>query len=125
MRVNTRTRSLSWTGTGVAIPPEDKAAEVFNQLFVQGTPAQIEAQIRQLDTGRSILDTIADQAKDLQRGVAARDRLDQYFISVRDLESRLQASRGWERRPKPAVNATVPVDPASPAAYMEKVKVTT
>ena len=123
MRVNTRTRSLSWTGTGVAIPPEDKAAEVFNQLFVQGTPAQIEAQIRQLDTGRSILDTIADQAKDLQRGVAARDRLDQYFISVRDLESRLQASRGWERRPKPAVNATVPVDPASPAAYMEKVKV--
>ncbi|MEO7598686.1 MAG: DUF1552 domain-containing protein [Opitutus sp.] len=123
--VNTRTRSLSWTGTGVAIPPEDKAAEVFKQLFVQGTPAQIEAQIRQLDTGRSILDAIADQTKDLERGVTARDRdrLDQYFTSVRDLESRLQASRGWERKPKPVVNAPVPVDPASPAAYMEKVKV--
>jgi hypothetical protein len=123
--VNTRTRSLSWTGTGVAIPPEDKAAEVFKQLFVQGTPAQVEAQIRQLDTGRSILDTIGGQAKDLQRGVTARDRdrLDQYFTSVRDLESRLQASRGWERKPKPSVTAAVPVDPASPAAYMEKVKV--
>ncbi len=123
--VNTRTRSLSWTGTGVAIPPEDKAAEVFRQLFLQGTPAQVEAQIRKLDTGRSILDTVAGQAKELQRGVTARDRdrLDQYFTSVRDLENRLQASRGWERKPKPVVKAPVPVDPATPAAYMEKVKV--
>ena len=123
--VNTRTHSLSWTGTGVAIPPEDKAADVFKQLFLQGTPAQIEAQIQRLDTGRSILDTVAGQARELERGITARDRdrLDQYFTSVRDLESRLQASRGWERKPKPAVKAPVPVDPASPAAYMEKVKV--
>ncbi|MBL9200531.1 MAG: DUF1552 domain-containing protein [Opitutaceae bacterium] len=123
--VNTRARSLSWTGTGVAIPPEDKAAEVFKQMFLQGSPAQIAAQIRKLDTGRSILDTVADQAKELSRGVTARDRdrLDQYFTSVRDLEHRLQASSGWEQKPKPVVKAPVPVDPASPAAYMEKVKV--
>lgn len=123
--VNTRTRSLSWTGTGVAIPPEDKAAEVFKQLFLQGTAEQVAAQIRKLDTGRSILDTVAGQAKELQRNVGARDRdrLDQYFTSVRDLEHRLQASQGWETKPKPVVNAPVPVDPATPAAYMEKVKV--
>jgi hypothetical protein len=123
--VNTRTRSLSWTGTGVAIPPEDKAADVFRQLFIQGTPEQVQAQIRNLDTGRSILDTIAGQAKELQRSVTARDRdrLEQYFTSVRDLENRLQASRGWEQKPRPVVSAPVPVDPASPAAYMEKVKV--
>ncbi len=122
--VNTRTRSLSWTGTGVAIPPEDKAAAVFKQLFFQGAPAQIEAQIQKLDTGRSILDTVAPQAKELQRNVGARDRerLEQYFTSVRDLEHRLQASRGWEHMPKPVVNASVPIDPASPAEYMQKVK---
>ena len=123
--VNTRSRSLSWTGTGVAIPPEDKAADVFKQLFIQGSPAQVAAQIRKLDTGRSILDTVAGQAKELQRSVTARDRdrLDQYFTSVRDLEHRLQASRGWESKPKPVVSAPVPIDPANPAAYMEKVKV--
>jgi hypothetical protein len=123
--VNTRSRSLSWTGTGVAIPPEDRASEVFKQLFFQGTPEQVAAQIRQLDTGRSILDTVAGQAKELQRGVTARDRdrLDQYFTSVRDLEHRLQASRGWEQKPKPVVKAPVPVDPASPADYMDKVKI--
>lgn len=117
-------RSLSWTGTGVAIPPEQSAAGVFRQLFLQGTPEQIEAQIRELDTGRSILDTVADQAKDLQRSVGAsdRNRLDQYFSSVRDLESRLLASRGWEHKPKPVVQASEPVDPASPAQYMDKVK---
>ncbi len=123
--VNTRSRSLSWTGTGVAIPPEEKAAEVFKQLFLQGTADQVAAQMRRLDTGRSILDTIAGQAKDLERNVTARDRdrLDQYFTSVRDLEHRLQASQGWETKPKPVVKAPMPIDPASPAAYMEKVKV--
>jgi hypothetical protein len=125
LAVNTRTRSLSWTGIGVAIPPEDKAAEVFKQLFLQGSPAQVAAQVRRLDTGRSILDVVAGQAKELQRSVPARDRdrLDQYFTSVRDLEHRLLVSRGWEDKPKPVVDAPMPVDPANPAAYMDKVKV--
>ena len=117
-------RGLSCTGTGVAIPPEQSASSVFKQLFLQGSPEEVEAQIRELDTGRSILDAVADQAKDLQRKVGAsdRNRLDQYFTSVRDLESRLQASRGWEHKPKPVVNVSEPVDPASPAQYMAKVK---
>ena len=124
LAVNTGRSSLSWTGTGVAIPPEQSAAEVFNQLFLQGTPEQIERRIRELDTGRSILDAVSDQARDLQRRVGPSDknRLDQYFSSVRDLESRLQASRGWEREPKPVVEAEPPVDPRSPAQYMAKVR---
>jgi hypothetical protein len=118
-------RSLSWTGTGVAIPPEQSASQVFRQLFFQGTPAEVQARIRELDTGRSILDTVARQAKLLQRDVGAQDRsrLDQYFSSVRDLEQRLLASRGWENKPKPVVNASEPVDPTSPAQYLDKVKV--
>jgi hypothetical protein len=122
--VNTR-RGLAWTGTGVSIPCEDKAAEVFKQLFFQGTAEEVAAQVRKLDTGRSILDTVGGQLKRLQAQVGAgdRDRLEQYATSVRDLESRMLASRGWETKPKPVVKAAVPVDPGSPAAYMEKVKV--
>ncbi len=74
LAVNTRSRSLSCTGTGVAIPPEDKAADVFKQLFLQGTQAEIDAQILKLDTGQSILDTVAQQAKELQRKVGPNDR---------------------------------------------------
>jgi hypothetical protein len=125
LAVNSGRASLSWTGTGVAIPPEEKASEVFRQLFVQGTPQEVEAQIRNLDTGRSILDTVAEQAKDLQRSLGPRDRgrLDQYFTSVRDLEHRLQESRGWESKPKPVVTVAAPQDPTRAAQYMAKVKV--
>jgi hypothetical protein len=109
----------------VAIPPEDKAASVFKEMFLQGSPDQIQAQIRKLETGQSILDTVAGQTKDLESSVGARDRqrLDQYFTSVRDLEHRLLVSKGWETKPKPVVNQPAPFDPANPALYMDKVKV--
>jgi hypothetical protein len=109
----------------VAIPPEGQASRVFNQLFLQGSPAEIEAQVREIDTGRSILDAVADQATDLRKQVGARDRgrLDQYYSGVRDLERRLQESKGWANKPKPKVKASAPTDPASPAQYMAKVQV--
>jgi BMFP domain-containing protein YqiC len=117
-------RSLSWTGSGVLIPCEEKASDVFKRLFIQGTPAEVNAQMRRLDLGQSILDAVAGQAKDLQRSVTARDRdrLDQYFTSVRDLEQRMKMSKEWERKPKPVVHVPVPLDPASPREYMDKVK---
>src|SRR5436309_7655487 len=106
------------------IPCHEKAAEVFSRMFLQGTKAETEAQARKLETGQSILDAVAGQAKELQRTVCARDRerLDQYFTSVRELEQRMQMSREWERKPKPKVSASIPLDPASPRAYMEKVR---
>jgi hypothetical protein len=124
LAVNGAARSLSWTGSGVSIPPEERASDVFNQLFLQGTPEQVEAQIHRLDTGRSILDAVGMQAKDLQRDVGARDRtrLEQYFSSVRDLEHRLQESRAWESKPKPVVSVAAPPELNGPAQYMDKVK---
>jgi hypothetical protein len=123
LAVNTGSRSLSWTGNGVAIPPEQSAAAVFRQMFIQGSPGEVEAKIAELDTGRSILDAVNEQARDLERSVGPGDRarLDQYFTSVRELETRLQASKGWERRPKPVVKAPEPQDPPSPAQYMARV----
>jgi hypothetical protein len=123
--VNTRSRSLSWTDRGVAIPPQEKAAEVFAQLFLQGTPAQVEAQVRKLDSGRSILDSVSAQAQRLQHDASARDRdrIDQYFSSVRDLENRLQVSKGWEYKPKPVINARPLTDPGTPAEYQAKTAV--
>src|SRR5690242_1871550 len=117
-------RSLSWTGSGVLIPCEEKAANVFALMFLQGTDAEVQAQVRRLEAGQSILDAVASQARDLQRSVGARDRnrLDQYFTSVRELEKRMHISREWENRPKPKPPAPMPVDPTDPKDYMEKVK---
>jgi hypothetical protein len=117
-------RSLSWTSSGVLIPCEEKASDVFRRLFIQGSPDEMAEQIHWLELGQSILDAVADQAKSLQRGVGARDRdrLDQYFTSVRELEKRMAMSKEWEHKPKPHVTAPIPLDPASPREYMEKVK---
>lgn len=116
---------LSFTGGGVAIPPEQKAANVYRQLFVQGTPEEVEAQILKLETGRSILDTVTDQSKGLKRKLSTedRERVDQFFTSVRSLEKNLEASQGWERTAKPVVDTPAPVDPASNGLLMEKEKV--
>ena len=123
LAVNTGARSLSWTGNGVAIPPEQSASSVFRQMFIQGTPREVEAKMAELDSGRSILDAVADQVRDLERNIGSSDRarLDQYFTSVRELENRLQASKGWERKPKPVVKDPEPQDPTNPAQYMAKV----
>ena len=117
-------RSLAWTSSGVLIPCEEKASDVFRRMFVQGTSDEMDEQVRRLQLGESILDAVAGQAKDLQRSVGPRDRdrLDQYFTSVRELEKRMAMSREWEHRPKPAVKAPIPLDPESPREYMEKVK---
>lgn len=117
-------RSLSWTGSGAMIPCEGKPSEVFRRLFLRGTPAEIEAQVRRLALGRSVMDAVADQAAGLQRGLGPqdRDRLDQYVTGVRDLEKRLGKAGEWERTPKPAVAAAPPQDPATPAEYMDKVR---
>jgi len=43
--VGTESNSLSWTASGVRIPPESKSSEVVKRLFVQGNTAKIESQI--------------------------------------------------------------------------------
>ena len=117
-------RSLSWTPSGVLIPCEESVAGVFKRLFVQGTPAETAAQLRKLKLGHSILDAVGGQAKSLQRDIGPRDRerLDQYFTSVRELEKRMIMSREWEQKAKPRVNVPMPLDPEHPKAYMEKVR---
>ena len=117
-------RSLSWTAAGVLIPCEEKPSAVFAKLYLRGTPEEVRAQIRRLELGQSIMDAVADQAKSLSGEVGARDRerLDQYFTGVRDLEQRLGKAREWEDVPKPAAPAKAPVDPATPKEYVQKTR---
>lgn len=112
LALSTGNSSLSWTSSGVQIPGEGSPAKVFNRLFVQGTPAEITAQKRSLERGRSVLDTVNTQAKRLHRDLGARDqeKLDQYLTSVRELEIDLTESTAWLDRPKPKIDAPVPKD---------------
>jgi len=117
-------RSLSWTRGGVLIPSEERASAVFQRLFVTGTKDEVEKQTRRLALGQSIMDTVADQTRNLERNVGSADRarLDQYLTGVRDLEHRLASASEWEQKPKPVVQEAAPVDPTDRRAYMDKVR---
>jgi hypothetical protein len=95
--------SCSYTKSGVAIPPETSAARAYTKLFIDGTPAEVAAEVRRVQQGRSILDRVAGEADRLRRDVSAgdRDKLDQYFTSVRDLETRMVRMEDYARLPKP------------------------
>ena len=104
--------SMSWSANGVNLPAENSPAKVFAQLFINGSPTEVQAQLRDLKRGRSILDTVHGEAKKLQRGLGSRDqeKFDQYLTSIRELETRIQANEAWAQRPKPHVDAAPPSD---------------
>ena len=107
--------SCSYTRSGVAIPPETSPARAFAKLFIDGTPAEVADEVARVQEGRSILDRVAAEAKRLQRNVGAgdRDKLDQYFTSVRELEERMVRSENFARQPKPKPDVPVMKDPGS------------
>lgn len=104
--------SLSHTRSGVLIPAERSASKLYRRMFVQGDADEVQARVDDLRRGRSMLDFVRDGAKKLNKRLAAsdRNRMDQYFTSVRDLENQLLAGEEWEHHPKPIVDFAEPAD---------------
>lgn len=100
----------SYTANGAMIPPENSAQRLFAKLFIDDSPTAREASRARIKEGRSIMDIVSAEAKDMQRrvGPGDREKLDAYFTSVRDLERRLTVNQGWADRPKPKIDAKAP-----------------
>jgi hypothetical protein len=107
--------TLSWTRSGVQIQADLNPTSVFARLFLEGTPEQVQAQARRLRSGQSILDQVRDQAKEMQSTLGGHDRekMDEYFTSVRELETRLVRAEEWSKIPKPKVDARPPQNPGT------------
>jgi len=103
---------LSWTRSGAPVPADSSPSRVFARLFLTGRPEEVQAQARRLRDGQSILDAVRGQAARVQGGVGASDRekLDEYFTSVRELEQRIARTEEWAKKPKPKVDAKQPQD---------------
>jgi hypothetical protein len=106
------TLSVSRNGVGVATPGANSPSKLFGKLFLEGTPQEVELQTRRLKQGRSIMDVVLEQAKRLEGkvGHGDRDKLDEYFDSVREVEQRLASAEEWAKRPKPKVDVPPPKD---------------
>jgi hypothetical protein len=106
------------------VPSHFSPSRLFAKLFLDGRPHEVQAQIRQLRDGRSILDKLGGQARTMQSGLGPGDRekLDEYFTSVRELEQRMAVSEEWSKRPKPVVDVKQPQDIANPADVIGRMR---
>jgi hypothetical protein len=124
VNIDKANRSLSWTRDGVLLPAEDSPAKLFQRMFVQGSQGEVERRLHQLKERGSILDAVSDDMRGFQRQLGAddRERMDQYFTSVRELEESLHRAGEWEQQPKPTTEQAPPEDIPDKAKFFPKLE---
>ena len=94
--------SLAWNRQGKPIAGVDTPLAVYEKLFGDEAMPLGDRQ-RMLREQRSVLDAVRTQAQSIDRSLSARDKdkLDEYFQSIRDIETRLAKEESWMTTPKP------------------------
>ncbi|MBM3837773.1 MAG: DUF1552 domain-containing protein [Verrucomicrobia bacterium] len=99
--------NLAWRSATQPLAPEPNPRLLFERLFGAGSHGErAESLKRRQQQQRSILDFVLDDARALQRQLAARDKqkLDDYLTSVREIEQRIQKSERFGAVPDPAID---------------------
>jgi hypothetical protein len=101
---------MSWTRTGTRVPPVPGPRELFRLLFVDDDAAARKRATDRIALQESILDAVLGDANALKKKLSTTDRqkLDEYFSSVRDVEVKLDLDRQWQNIPKPHVAMVEP-----------------
>lgn len=88
--------TISWSSPKTPLPMETNPRAVFERIF--GEPGSSAERRARLATRRSILDSLAEDVRDLERQLGTRDRarLGDYLENAREIERRIQQA---EARP--------------------------
>ena len=94
--------SLSWDAEGNPIHGEADHVVLFDRIFGDGG-LSIERRRQLLGQKQSVLDAVRHDARAVQRRVNAtdRDKIEEYFSTIRGLERKLARTEQWLDRPKP------------------------
>ena len=103
---------LSWTRSGVRVPPITEPEALFDHLFVNDPEMDRKKRKRDSELQASILDSVREEAGDLANRVNRedQDKLDEYFSSVRDVEKKIQLRKRWADQAKPDAPFDRPVN---------------
>jgi hypothetical protein len=101
--------SLAWNRQGKPIAGIDTPLALFHKLFGDEA-APLKQRQRALAEQRSVLDAVLLEAKAIDGRLSADDRrkLDEYFQSIREIETRLAKDEAWMTRPKPRAEVKQP-----------------
>lgn len=113
--------NVSWSSETQPVAPESNPRLVFERLFGDGNKEERRAgfKARQAEQ-RSILDFIADDARNLSGKLGANDRhkLDEYLHGVREIERRLERLEQFGDLPDPGV----PAPAGEPKSYRDHLR---
>jgi hypothetical protein len=101
--------SLAWDAGGKPIAGHKTPVEAFHRLF-SGETTSLEKRKALLKRRHSVLDTVLEDAHDLQRGLGKNDtaKLGEYLDGIRDIETRLSKDEQWLEVPRPKAPLTEP-----------------
>jgi len=99
--------TLSFDHSGTPLPSENSPRRLFERLFIPDQANDRAATLLRYQQQRSILDSVQGETKRLGRhlGKDDREKLAEYYESVRSTEKRIERLEGWIDVPKPTVDA--------------------
>ena len=100
---------MSWDAKGKPMPTFPSPVVTFHKLFsAENVPLAQRQQL--LADDRSVLDDMLADARSLERGLGAadRDKLEEYFDSIRAIETRLAKEERWLGVAKPKTPLAAP-----------------
>lgn len=103
--------SLSWDANGKPISSLSDPVELFHKLF-SADKLPLHRRKAAISEKRSVLDAVLTEANRIQRGLTKtdRDKLEEYFQGVRDIETQLSKDEQWLTIPK----AQAPINEPEP-----------
>jgi len=111
---------MSYMKGNVAIPALDRPSTVYQKLFASAADRSRTEYL--LKSGKSALDFVTQDARILQKSVTAvdRDKLEEYFTSVREVEKRIGKQLSRISEAIPSVDYVLPsADPVAPNLMIE------
>ncbi|EDM26968.1 hypothetical protein LNTAR_06984 [Lentisphaera araneosa HTCC2155] len=103
--------SLAWDQRGKPIPAFNSALMTYHKLFSADNMPLAQRQSMIADR-RSVLDSIHIEAKRIQKGLTKTDvdKLNEYYQSIRDIETSLSKEEAWLDVPKAKAPFAAPAD---------------
>lgn len=101
--------SMAWDRNGKPVAGLDDPVQVYHRLF-SNDDTPIEEQKARLAQKRSVLDTVMENARSMRRGLGRDDneKLEEYFQSIRDIETRIGKDETWIGVPRPGAPLSEP-----------------
>lgn len=103
---------LSHTVTGADIPALTLPSQIYANLFIAGSKADVTKELDRLRRGHSVLDHMKERLGELSRTLSRYDQqqVSDYTEAVRDMEKQLVAEEKWIDRPKPTLSEPAPAE---------------